>query len=82
MTNSFQEWALAQWMKEAARRTPGARLKASLAAGERDYKRKVARGRRAIQAKASAKVRAVRKVQAAHDAEMDKRRWDLLMGSR
>jgi len=89
----YAAWVQAAWEKDVLKRTPLVRSIRSAKAGNQALKREHKATRRSLAAKHAAKSRAIRKCQveaelamrkreAAREAEMEQRRWDLIIGSR
>jgi len=89
----FASWAAREWVKQAAHNTELGKSIRSAKAGNQGMKREHKAVRRSLAAKHAAKSRAIRKRQveaelalrkreAEREAEMDARRWDLIIGSR
>jgi len=93
ISGEFHDWAMRALEKEIVRNTPAAKARRAFQAGQRESKKELAKGKRAISAKHAAKSRVNRKCQieaelvlktreVAREAEMAERRWRLLMGQR
>jgi len=89
----YAAWVQAAWEKEVLKSTPLARSIRSAKAGNQALKREHKATRRSLAAKHAAQSRAIRnrqveaelvlkQLESAREAEMAKRRWDLLMGKR
>jgi len=89
--DEFRAWSLKQLEEHMKRGMPVARIVRQLKAGQRESRKSLARARRSLAAQqASSKrkldqrlaelERASRERGAAQDAELERRRWDLLLG--
>jgi len=92
-SDEFHAWAVREWVKQAENNMPAAKAIRSAKAGSQAMKREHKAIRRSLAAKHAAQSRAIRKQsvdaelalrkrEAAREEEMDKRRWDLIIGSR
>jgi len=76
----FRAWAVQALERELKRQSPAAKFKRELAADNARSKKKYKQAMRSISSKQAAVTRAVRKAQAEREAELERRRWDLLFG--
>jgi len=95
MTNDelLRAWAVKAWEKEVTRNMPAARLVRQLKADGRESRKAWASARRSMAAQQASNQRKLNERQIAierefrereriRDAEMERKRWDLLIGSR
>jgi len=76
----LRAWALQQLEKEMKRQSPAAKLKRELAADNARTKKKYQQVMRSISSKQAAVTRGLRQAQAEREAELERRRWDLIVG--
>jgi len=93
INGEFHDWAMRALEKEIVRNTPAAKARRAFQAGQRESKKELAKAKRSLASKHAATSRGIRQHyaaaelalktrEAAREAEMAKRRWDLIIGSR
>jgi len=93
INDEFRSWAMKAWEKEVIRNTPAAKARRAFLSAQRESKRELGKAKRSLASKHAAQSRAIRqhhadaalafkKREMEREAEMDKRRWDLIIGSR
>jgi len=93
MTNEFHDWAMQAWVKEVTKNMPAAKAVRRLKAGRVESRKSLTSARRSMVASQAAIQRKLNERQIAierefrereriRDAEMERKRWDLLIGSR
>jgi len=78
--NPLRAWAVQALEREMKCQSPAAKLKRELAADNARTKKTYKQAMRAISSKQAAVTRGLRKEQAEREAELERRRWDLLTG--
>jgi len=73
-------WAVQVLERELKRQSPAAKLRRELAADNARAKKKFKQAMRSVSSKQAAVTRAMRKAQAEREADLGRRRWDLLVG--
>jgi len=74
----LRAWAAQVLEREIRHNTPAAKAKRERLAGDRAIKKEYLRKKRSLAAQHSARMRALRKAEAERQADMERRRWDLL----
>jgi len=74
----LRAWAVQVLQRELERNTPAAKLKRELAAAKSAGKKEYLKKKRALSTQHSARIRAIRKEESERQADMDRRRWELL----
>jgi len=91
--DQFRAFAMKALEKEIVRNTPAAKARRAFQVSQRESKKELAQAKRTLAAKHAAQSRVIRqrhadaelafkKREAEREAEMDQRRWDLIIGSR
>jgi len=78
--NPLRAWAVQALEREMKRQSPAAKLKRELVSDNARTKKKYKQAMRAISSKQAAVTRKVRQAQVEREAELERRRWDLLIG--
>jgi len=74
----LRAWAVQVLKRELQRNTPAAKLKRERLAGDRAIKKEYLKKKRALSAQHSARIRAIRKAEEERQADLERRRWELL----
>jgi len=94
MTNDvFRDWAVEAWQKEVLKNMPSAKAARKIKASQRESRKALASARRSLAAQQASTQRKLnqrladiaqvsRSRQEASDREFERKRWDLIIGSR